>query len=87
MKDTKTSEEQKEDQKEEKDEKEPHHSKLKSKPSLHYKNSFNRLSSEGSMNRPIHRIASTEKDKGMTDKLHSLMEEYIPRDVPSIQKA
>ena len=39
------------------------------------------------MTRPIHRAASHEKEKGMTDKLHNLMASYIPNDTASIQKA
>jgi hypothetical protein len=56
-------------------------------PKLGYKSSFARLKSSGSMNRPIHRLASTEKDKGMTDKLHSLMASYLPKDMVSIERA
>ena len=39
------------------------------------------------MTRPIHRAASHEKEKGMTDKLYNLMASYIPNDSSSIQKA
>mgnify|MGYP001002853362 CR=1 FL=1 len=61
--------------------------KLKSKPSFNSKNSFAKVSSSGNFARPIHRRLSNEKDAGMTDKLHSLMDSYIPKDIPSIQKA
>ncbi len=61
--------------------------KLKSKPSFNSKNSFAKVSSSGNFARPIHRRMSHEKDPGMTDKLHSLMDSYIPKDIPSIQKA
>ena len=55
--------------------------------SIVFKSSFARLKSSNSMTRPIHRVTSVEKDRGMTDKLHSLMASYIPNDIPSIQKA
>lgn len=35
----------------------------------------------------MHKVFSNEKDPGMTDKLHSLMDTYLPKDIPSIQKA
>jgi hypothetical protein len=61
--------------------------KLKSKPSFNSKNSLAKVNASGSFARPVHRIFSHEKDPGMTDKLHSLMDSYIPKDIPSIQKA
>ena len=57
------------------------------KKSIGFKSSFARLKSSGSMTRPIHRAASHEKEKGMTDKLHNLMASYIPNDRASIQRA
>lgn len=59
-------------------------SKLKSKPSFQSKNSMAKLNPSGSIARPIHRMFSHEKDPGMNDKFHSLMDSYIPKDIPSI---
>lgn len=39
------------------------------------------------MNRPILKVASNEKDKGMTDKLHHLMASYLSKEVSEIQKS
>ena len=61
--------------------------KLKSKPSFNSKNSLAKINPSGSFARPIHRLFSNEKDTGMSDKLHSLMDSYLPKDTPSIQKA
>ena len=61
-------------------------SRLKSKPSFALKNNIAKRNSSGQFARPIHRSLSVEKDRGMTDKLHSLMESYIPKDIESIQK-
>ena len=61
--------------------------KIKSKPSFNSKNSLAKVNPSGSFARPIHRLFSHEKDPGMTDKLHTLMDSYIPKDIPSIQKA
>lgn len=46
-----------------------------------------RINESGNFSRPMHRILSNEKDPGMTDKLHSLMDTYLPKDVPFIQKS
>jgi hypothetical protein len=45
-----------------------------------------KLTESGLILRPLHKVVS-EQDPGMTDKLHSLMESYLPKDVPFIQKA
>lgn len=65
---------------------EPKKRKLKSKPSFEFKESRAKLSESGLLSRPIHRINSLERDQGMTDKLFSLMESYLPKDIHSIQK-
>lgn len=58
--------------------------KLKSKPSFNSKNSLGRMNAEGGVTRPVPTIPSQDRDPGMTDKLHSLMDSYIPKDIPSI---
>jgi hypothetical protein len=58
--------------------------KLKSKPSFTSKNSLARLNQSGHFSRPIYKVLSNEKDPGMTDKLHSLMDTYLSKDIPSI---
>jgi hypothetical protein len=62
----------------------PSERKLKSKPSFNSKNSMAKLNNSGHFARPVHRVFSHEKDPGMTDKLHSLMESYLPKDIPFI---
>jgi len=59
-------------------------SKLKSKPSFNSKNSMAKINPSGSFARPVHRMFSHEKDPGMTDKFYSLMDSYLPKDIPSI---
>lgn len=50
------------------------------------KNSGIRTNQSGLFSRPLIRNVSGERDQGMTDKLHSLMENYMANDIPSIQK-
>lgn len=63
-----------------------HVKRLRSRTSFNIKNSAIRLNESGNLARPHIKTVSTEKDKGMSDKLHSLMESYLPKDIPSIQK-
>lgn len=63
-----------------------HERKLKSKPSFNSKNSLARVNNSGHFSRPMHKVLSNDKDPGMTDKLHSLMDTYLPKDIPSIEK-
>lgn len=65
----------------------PSELKLKSKTSFNSKNSLTHMNKSGSFSRPIPSVPSSEKDPGMTDKLHSLMDSYLPKDIPSIQKS
>ena len=67
-------------------EEEIHERKLKSKPSFNSKNSLARVNNSGHFSRPMHKVFSNDKDPGMTDKLHSLMDTYLPKDIPSIEK-
>jgi hypothetical protein len=60
--------------------------KLRSRTSFSVKNSGIKTNQSGLFSRPLIRNVSAERDQGMTDKLHSLMENYMANDIPSIQK-
>ena len=61
--------------------------KLKSKPSFNSKHSLAKTNQSGQFSRPVPKVYSNDKDPGMTDKLNSLMDTYLPKDIPFIQKA
>jgi len=65
----------------------PSEKRLASKPSFNSKDSLAHMNPSGSFSRPAPHIPSTDKDPGMTDKLHSLMDSYLPKDISSIQRA
>ncbi len=59
--------------------------KLKTRVSFESKESLGHINKSGHFQRPINRVMSNETDPGMTDKLYKLMENYIPKDIHSIQ--
>jgi len=60
--------------------------KLKTRLSFTSKESLAHINKSGHFQRPINRVPSNETDPGMTDKLHKLMANYMPKDIESIQK-
>ena len=58
----------------------------KRKDSFAERNSYVRTNESGELARPMHHRMS-QNDPGMSDKLHSLMATYIPRDMESIEKS
>ena len=60
------------------------HKKLLSKTSFNSKNNLAKRNESGHFERTMIRTNSNEKDAGMTDKLHNLMNTYLPKDIPSI---
>lgn len=59
--------------------------KLKSRLSFTSKQSLAHINKSGHFQRPINRVASTDTDPGMTDKLYKFMANYMPKDINSIQ--
>lgn len=59
---------------------------LNRRTSFSARNSGLKLNVSGLFARPLIRNVSTDQDPGMSDKLHSLMENYLAKDTESIQK-